>query len=252
MNRTPPAWMAKAREFWARTPSPVGAPFLAKANGKEADLYLYDFIGKDDWTGGGIDARDVLSALEEARGASQLNVHINSPGGSVFDGIAIYNAIRSFKGAKTVYVDGVAASIASVIALAGEKVITSHGAQWMVHDPAGGMVVFGTADDIENEARKMTAALRKVRENLVGIYVDNTGRSLSEVSAWMTAETWMTADEALERGLTDEVERPDPVAQSQARSVGPSAQIRERTLSNLRNAASRAATPASRDNKASK
>jgi ATP-dependent protease ClpP protease subunit len=160
----------------------------------------------------------------------------------VFDGIAIYNAIRSFKGAKTVYVDGVAASIASVIALAGEKVITSHGAQWMVHDPAGGLAMFGTTEEIENEARKMTAALRKVRENLVGIYVDNTGRSLSEVSAWMTAETWMTADEAMERGLTDEVERPEPIEQPQTKTATASAQIRERTLSNLRNAASRSTT----------
>ncbi len=204
----PPSFL-KAKEFAARFASPVGKPFAAAKKGKTCDLYLYDAIGKDPWSGTGIGPEDVVAALKEVDGADSLDIHVNSPGGYVFDGIAIFNAIRGFKGTKTVYVDGLAASIASIIALAGDKVVTNEGAMWMIHDPAGGIYSFGTADQIEDDARKTVNALRKVRETLLDIYVNATGQKLSDISAWMADETWMTAAEAKARGFTDEIAASD-------------------------------------------
>jgi ATP-dependent Clp protease protease subunit len=205
-----PQWLQRAREIQARVKAPLGKPFAAAKKAKVAELYLYDAIGYDEWSQTGIAPQDVVDAVKEAAGADSLAVHINSPGGYVFDGIAIFNAIRSFEGLKTVYVDGIAASIASVIALAGDKVVTNEGGTWMVHDPMGGIFSFGTADQIEEDAMKTVKALRKVRDNLIDIYVNATGKSVSQISAWMTGETWMTADEALERGFTDEVVKQSP------------------------------------------
>jgi ATP-dependent Clp protease protease subunit len=207
---TPPPWFAKAKEIAARAPSPVGKPFAAATKDKKALLYLFDAIGKDPWSGTGIDPMDVVKAIAEAKGADELEVHISSPGGFVFDGIAIFNAIRAFDGKKTVYVDGIAASIASVIALAGDRVITGEGSMWMIHEPMGGVFSFGDADEIEDDARKMVASLRKIRETLLDVYVTETGQSISDLSAWMAAETWMTAAEAKARGFTDEIATMDP------------------------------------------
>ncbi len=215
IDRRSPAWFAKAREVASKTGAEF-RPFAAKRDKAVCEVLLYDAIGLDPWSGTGIDPRDVTKALDEGRDASELVVRISSPGGSVFDGLAIYNAIRGFKGTKTVYVDGVAASIASVIALAGDKVITNDGAMWMVHDPWGGLFAMGTADEIEDDARKTVQALRKVRENLVDIYTRQTGEPVATVSGWMTAETWMTADEAKANGLTDEVQK-DEQPKSQAK-----------------------------------
>ncbi len=200
----PPAWFERGREFAARLKSPFG-PFAAKKADKVASLYLYDMIGKDPWGGGGIDPQDVVKEIAAAKDAEQLDVHVNSPGGFVFDGIAIYNAIRAFDGDRTVYVDGLAASIASVISLAGDRVVTSEGGMWMIHEAMGGLFVWGTADEIEEAARKESAALRKIRENILDIYSTQTGQSHAKLSAWMAAETWMTAAEAKERGFTDEI-----------------------------------------------
>jgi ATP-dependent Clp protease protease subunit len=217
ITRNVPAWFTKAREIAARFAPPGGQPFSAAKKGETAELYLYDAIGKDPWSGTGIDPQDVVKEIQAAKGSDALNVHLNSPGGFVFDGIAIYNAIRAFDGPRTVYVEGLAASIASVIALAGDEVVTNEGGTWMIHDPMGGLFSWGTADQIEDDARKTIQPLRKIRETLIDIYVTQTGRSISEVSAWMSAETWMTADEAKERGFTDEVVKQERAPEPDAR-----------------------------------
>jgi ATP-dependent Clp protease protease subunit len=236
-----PQWLHRARELFALAKGHCKPSFVCKRSGQTAQLYLYDSIGKDPWTDSGIDPTEVVTALAEARGASSLEVYINSPGGYVFDGIAIYNAIRSFDGPKTVYVDGVAASIASIIALAGDRVVTNEGAMWMVHDPMGGVMSFGTADAIEDDTRKTVQALRKVRENLLDVYVSATGRGLSEVSAWMTSETWMTAAEALERGFTDEVATaPKQAAESPATAPRKASAVSPRVTVDLARAQARA------------
>ena len=215
-----PSWMVRAKTMAARMSAPGGKPFAASKKDKTCKLYLYDQIGKD-WYGQGIAPQDVVDALAANPDATELEVHINSPGGVCFDGIAIYNAIKRFEGQKTVYVDGVAASMASVIALAGDRVITSEGATWMIHEVAGGVMAFGTADQIEEDCRKTVTAIRKLGEQILDIYVRATGQSVSDLLGWMAAETWMSAAEAKERGFTDEIAKQDDaeLAPEEARVV---------------------------------
>lgn len=166
--------------------------FWAKANGKKSELYLYDYIGAD-FFGEGITAQSVTDAMKEFAPKSEVDVFVNSPGGSVFEGIAIYNILRRWDGKKTVHIDGIAASIASVVAMAGDAIEIADNGMVMIHDPWG--VAFGTAEDM----RKTADSIDKVRDVILGTYVARTGGKAAEISAWMTAETWMTADEAVER-----------------------------------------------------
>lgn len=192
-----------------------GAPrFEAATKKKIACLYIYDAIGADLW-GNGITPSQVVEALASARndGATDLEVYVNSPGGYVFDGFAIYNEIRRWDGPKTVYVDGVAASIASVIALAGDKVVTSSVGAWMVHRPWGGVI--GNADDM----RKTADDLDKIGGVLLDTYARETGSDRASLDEWVTAETWMTAEEALARGFTDEIANGDAAPKKAAASI---------------------------------
>lgn len=205
----------RARQAWARCKPSSGAGWRLTPSASADEphrLELYDVIGYDWWSDTGISAADVVKELKAAKG-KPLEVHVNSPGGYVFEGVAIFNALRAHEGGVEVHVDALAASVASVIALAGDKVITHEGAMWMIHEPWNGLWTAGTADEIESAAASVAKELRKIRESIVDVYNAETGRTVAELSAWMTDETWMTADEALARGFTDEVEkteRPQP------------------------------------------
>jgi len=168
----------------------------AKA-GDTAEVWIYEQIGED-WFGDGIAAKEFVQELAALKVAN-IDLHVNSPGGSVFDGQAIYNALVRHPATVTSYVDGIAASIASVIALAGDRVVMAANALFMIHDPAG--LAMGTAEDM----RKMADVLDKVRDTIVGVYESKTGKSADELAALMTAETWLSADEAVESGFADEV-----------------------------------------------
>jgi ATP-dependent Clp protease protease subunit len=167
--------------------------FFAKTSGKRAEVYIYESIGEG-WYGG-ITAKSFSDAMKEIGKASALDVYINSPGGSVFDGISIYNQIRRFDGERVVHIDGIAASIASVIAMAGDKIQIAGNGMVMIHDPWS--MAYGTAD----EMRKQADALDQIRVTILDTYVARTGGKKCEISDWMAAETWMTADEAVERGF---------------------------------------------------
>lgn len=167
--------------------------FFAKAKGKRGEIYIYEAIGEG-WYGG-ITAKSFSESLKELGNVSALDIYINSPGGSVFDGIAIYNQIRRFSGERIVHVDGIAASIASVIAMAGDEVRIADNGMLMIHDPWS--VAFGTAD----EMRKVADSLDKVRDTILDTYVAKTGGDRAVISDLMSAETWMLADEAIERGF---------------------------------------------------
>ena len=117
----------------------------------------------------------------------------------MFDGVAIYNLIKQHPATVTTYIDGIAASIASVIALAGDKVIMAENALYMMHNPSG--MVMGTAADM----RSLADVLDKVRGTMTGVYSKKSGRTDDEISALLDAETWMTADEAKESGFVDEI-----------------------------------------------
>lgn len=169
---------------------------LAQADDR-AEVLIYDEIGEN-WWGEGVSAKRFtaeLSAIE----AAHIDVRINSVGGSVFEGNAIYNALERHPARVETHIDGIAASIASIIALAGERVHIAENAFLMIHNPHG--VAFGEAKDM----RKMADTLDTVRSSLVGTYAKRTGKSAEDIQAWMDAETWFAAAEALEHGFVDEI-----------------------------------------------
>lgn len=165
----------------------------------ETDVFVYDAIGG--WFGTTADA--FMKDLK-AIGTPRINLRLNSPGGSVFEGITIANAIRTHPANVTVYVDGLAASIASVIALAGDRLVMMPQSQMMIHDASGGC--YGNAADMEY----MVGLLDKQSDNIADAYADRAGGTAAEWRDLMKAETWYTAKEAVAAGLADEV-MPFPV-----------------------------------------
>lgn len=166
---------------------------------RHADLFIYEQIGEDFWTGVGVTAKQFCTDLA-ALDVDTISLHVNSPGGLVFDGQAIYNAIKNHPAEVTSYVDALAASIASVIALAGDKVVMASNALLMIHNPYGG--VMGNAAAV----RKYADRLDKVTDTIVGIYETKTGKARDEITAAMDAETWFSAQEALDFGFADEID----------------------------------------------
>lgn len=159
-----------------------------------ADLYIYDAIH---WFG--VDVNELVDQLRRVT-ASTLNVRINSPGGDVFDGVAIYNALVRHSARVVVHVDGLAASIASVIAMAGDEIRMHPGSMMMIHDPW--MFAIGPAD----EMRAAADLLDKVGRSIASLYQERTGLPRDEISALMAAETWMDPEEAREKGFADQVD----------------------------------------------
>lgn len=169
-----------------------------------AELLIYDEI--DSWYGISAEqfVRDLAGIDNDA-----ITVRINSPGGSVFDGIAILNALRDHRATVTVVVDSLAASIASVIAMAGDEIVMNRGSQMMVHNAWA--VCVGDARDMEKSA----ARLAQHNSNIAQIYADRAGGTVQDWLAVMAEETWLLADEAVAAGLADRViELPDPDAKS--------------------------------------
>lgn len=174
---------------------PLKCRIRAEAGVTRVDVY--DDIGEGGWFSEGLTAKDFSAQMSGVKGA--LEVHINSGGGDVFDGIAIGNAIRAHKGPVTTVVDGLAASIASVIMQAGAERVVQPGAMVMIHD-AFGLCVGNAA-----EMAKMAETLDQVSGNIAAIYADRGGRSAAEWRDAMTQETWYTADETVAAGLADRV-----------------------------------------------
>lgn len=170
----------------------------------KAEIWIYEQIGEDWWTGEGTTAKGFQKELAGIK-SSQIDLHINSPGGEVFDGITIYNLIKQHPATVTTYIDGLAASIASVIALAGDKVIMAENAQFMIHNPMGGLMFFGTEDVLDEEYVKLKSALSAVKGSILNAYAKKTGRESDELSAWMKAETWMSSGQAMEYGFVDDI-----------------------------------------------
>ena len=161
-----------------------------------AVLQIFDQIGEDWFGGSGVSAKAFSQAMQDV-GPGPLVVEINSPGGNVWDGLAIYNMLRGRQAPVTTRVVGIAASIASIIALAGDTVEIADAALIMIHDPSG--MVAGSSEDM----RKMADALDQHAEVLAGIYRKKTGRSIESIRAAMKSETWFTADEAIQFGLAN-------------------------------------------------
>lgn len=180
----------------------------AAAN-EAATIHIFDQIGEDWFSNSGITAKSFADTLQ-AVGPGPLNVEINSPGGNVWDGLAIYNMLRGRQSAVTTRVVGVAASIASIIALAGDTVEIADAALMMIHDPSG--LTAGTSDDM----RKMADALDQHAAILSGVYEKKTGKTASAIRAAMKAETWFTSAEAITFGLADKLSEEKPAMEANA------------------------------------
>lgn len=166
----------------------------------EAEIHIYDEIGM--W---GVAASDFIRDLAAIK-APRMSLRINSPGGDVFDGIAIFNAVQRHKAEVTVYVDGIAASAASFIAMAGDRVLMSPHSQMMIHEASG--LVMGPAEDM----RKMADVLDKSSENIAAIYAGKAGGTVEEWRQRMKDETWLSDREAVALGLADAIAGDAPKA----------------------------------------
>ncbi|EFD3078816.1 TPA: head maturation protease, ClpP-related [Escherichia coli] len=160
----------------------------------DADIYIYDEIGF--W---GVTAKQFISDLNALGDITHINLHINSPGGDVFEGIAIFNALKTHGASITVYVDGVAASMASVIAMVGNPVIMPENTFMMIHKPFG--FTGGDAEDM----RTYADLLDKVEAVLLPAYAQKTGKTTDEIAAMLADETWMSGAECLAHGFADQV-----------------------------------------------
>ncbi len=166
-----------------------------------AEISIYDEIGAY-----GVSAKAFLADLGKLPDADPLTLRLNSPGGSVFDAVAIYNALSRHSGTVTVSIDGIAASAASYIAMAGDEIIMPENAFLMIHDPSG--LVMGTASDM----RSMADALEKIGASLIKGYTAKSGKAEKEIAKLMAAETWFDAAEAIDMGLADTMVAPVKMA----------------------------------------
>lgn len=159
------------------------------------DIILYGAVGESFFEPG-FTARDVINALAKRKG-KDVSVRINSGGGYSDEGVAIYNSLKAHNGKVTVYVDGIAASAASLIAMAGSEIVMRTGSTMMVHDPM--MISVGNADDMAKAIEQLNACANSMAD----IYADKTGRKATEIRAEMREELWLTPDEAIAKGYAD-------------------------------------------------
>jgi len=173
-------------------------PFEIKCkSATKAEIVLYAPIGESFW-GDSISAKQFSDELKKLDASvNEISVRINSPGGDVFHGIAIYNRLKQHKAKIIVYVDGLAASIASIIALAGDEVIMGEGALYMIHKPWS--FAMGNSNDFEETINR----LLDVEEQLVSIYAKKTKIDRNEIKKMLSDETWMDAEQAVEKGFAD-------------------------------------------------
>jgi ATP-dependent protease ClpP protease subunit len=170
------------------------------AKGNRGEIWLYDKIGQS-FFGEGISAKAFQQELAGLGKITNLNVRINSPGGDVFDGFAIYNQLVQHPANIEVTVDGLAGSIASVIAMAAAPgaLKMAKNALMMIHDPSG------MAIGDESEMLRVAALLRTIKGNLVQTYIDRTNGNENQITQWMSDETWFTAEMAVQHGFADTI-----------------------------------------------
>lgn len=169
---------------------------------KTISLNIYGPIVDQSFWGDLVTPRSVMEKIKDAGPGDQIDVHINSPGGNVFAGQAIHNMLRQHPAKVNMFVDGIAASVASVIAMAGNKIVMPPGTMMMIHNPL--LSLFGAYH--ANEFREMADYLDKVRDSIVATYMSrNKNKTKEDIVAIMDATTWMTAAEAVDAGWADEV-----------------------------------------------
>ncbi len=177
----------------------VASGYRVVARGTDAaELYIYGVIGGD-WFGEGITAKQVADDLKALGKVKTIDVRINSEGGNVFDGKAIYSLLMDNRADINVKIDGLAASAASFIAMAGDTIEIAEGAFVMIHDAYG--VSFGRAE----EMRAYADLLDTVNTSIVDVYKARTKQDAKKIMKWMKDETWFTAKEAVANGFADKM-----------------------------------------------
>jgi len=203
--------MSKLLKFAAHNPLTI-----RNKSAKVAEIILYAGIGQDWWGDGSMVSdkqfSDELKKLDA--NVEEIQLRINSPGGDVFHGIAIYNRLKQHKAKVKVYIDGWAASIASIIALAGDEIVMGEGAMFMIHLPW--TFAMGNRMELDNTVNR----LMDVEEQMISIYSKKSGLDRAEIKAMLEKETWMGADEAISNGfVTGKAEDSMPIAASAAKSL---------------------------------
>ena len=165
----------------------------AEASSKSADVYIFDEIGTF-----GLTAQSFIEEIKSYKD-TPMSLHINCVGGDVFEGMAIYNVLKKRTARTTVYIEGIAASMGSVIALAGDEVVMAENSLFMIHNAWGGAM--GEATEI----RKTAALLDKISGEIANIYTKKTNLPYNRVKEMMDEETWLSADEAFNLGFIDSI-----------------------------------------------
>lgn len=180
----------------------------AKNDPKVGELMIYGEISESSWWGDEVTPKQFKKDLEALGEIDELKVYINSYGGDVFAGQAIYSMLNRLSYKVDVFIDGIAASAASIIAMAGDTIRMPKNAMLMIHNPW--MFAAGYASDL----RKAADELDKIRESIIPVYQGQTGLDSEEIASMMDAETWMTAEEAFEKGFIHEIEEAKEIAAS--------------------------------------
>ena len=200
-----------------------GLRAAASATESDRTIGIYDAIGYDYWTGEGVTAKRIAGALR-SMGPGPVTVNINSPGGDVFEGLSIYNLLREHDGEVTVKVLGVAASIASVIAMAGDTIQCARAGFFMVHN--GWVVAIGNRHDLREAADWM----EPFDAAMADIYAARTGLSAKATAKLMDAESWINGSAAVEQGFADELLPSDQVQQGEGKAQATSVRRLEAAL----------------------
>ena len=167
-------------------------PVKAEKSDAPNTINIYDVIGYDSWTGEGVTAKSISDKLQ---GQGDVVVNINSPGGNMFEGLAIYSLLSQHPGKVTTNVIGMAASAASIIAMAGDERHISKTAFFMIHNCW--CVVIGNRNEIVDSA----ATMAKFDKAMAGVYEETTGLALADIEEMMDGETWIDANTAVEQGF---------------------------------------------------
>jgi ATP-dependent protease ClpP protease subunit len=173
--------------------------FTMKAEDKSAEIVIYDEIGKSWWDEDTVSAKQFLDDLNALGDVDNITLRINSPGGDVFDGVAIHNSLKNHKATVTAHVDGIAASAASFIAMAADKIVMPSNSFLLIHGASG--MSWGNADDM----RAVADDLDRIDKSLTATYVARAKSTTAKVKALMKEDRLMDADEAKSWGFADEV-----------------------------------------------
>ena len=182
---------------------------IKKKTDKKGEIFIYGDIVSEEWFANEVTAPGFKQQLDELRNVSEIDVHINSSGGNVFEGHAIYNMLKMHKAKINIYIDALAASIASVIAMSGDTIFMHKNSFLMIHN--SWIVTVGNAKELRDTAD----LLDKTDEASNQAYLDRAlNISEEELKELLDAETWLTASEALEKGFIDEILEPNEIAAS--------------------------------------